>query len=226
MLNNVFAITTQILESACNWYRSMFCRHWIDGILPYTLAELLSKQTSGRELTEGASPVAHWIIIDDSFCVSALLRIIHLPGMLSIPSRKSIMLPLELKIIVESDLPTDVAVPLLQLCPDDVGWEAVLSAKLAKSALPVVKSNACTVERCFRKFLAKVFNSNFYNHSDCPHYLTVTACHLFEVCCPHFFIQYVLCVYCAAYVCTYVCISTSIAEYHFILFTIVAVIAL
>ena len=204
MLNNVFAITTQILESACNWYRSMFCRHWIDGILPYTLAELLSKQTSGRELTEGASPVAHWIIIDDSFCVSALLRIIHLPGMLSIPSRKSIMLPLELKIIVESDLPTDVAVPLLQLCPDDVGWEAVLSAKLAKSALPVVKSNACTVERCFRKFLAKVFNSNFYNHSDCPHYLTVTACHLFEVCCPHFFIQYVLCVYRAAYVSMYV----------------------
>ena len=102
---------------------------------------------------------------------------IHVPGMLSIPSRKSIMLPPELKIIVESDLPTDVAVPLLQLCPDDVGWEAVLSAKLAKSALPVVKSNACTVERCFRKFLAKVFNSNFYNHNDCPHYLTVTACH-------------------------------------------------
>ena len=132
--------------------------------------------------------MAHWLIIDDSCCLPELLRMVHSPGMLSIPSRKSIMLPPELKIIIESALLIDVAVPLLQLCPGDIGWGAVLTAHLAKSELPVVKSNAPTIEGCFRKFMAKVFNSHLYNQDDCPHYLTVTACHLFEVCCLHSFI--------------------------------------
>ena len=127
--------------------------------------------------------MAQWLIIDDASCLSELLRMIHSPGMLTIPSRKSIMLPPDLKIIVESDLLTDVAVPLLQLCPDDIGWEAVLMTKLAKCALPVVRNNATTIEGCFQKFLAKVFDVHFGNQDVCLHYLTVTACNLFEVCC-------------------------------------------
>lgn len=185
-----------ILKNVCNWCCFMFCRHWIDGILPYTLAELLAKQTGSRELTEGASPVTHWLIIDNACCLPGLLKMIHSPGMLSIPSRKSIMLPPELKIVVESDVIMDVAVPVLQLCPGDVGWEAVLTAKLAKSALPVVRNSASTIGGYFRKFMTKMFSSHFFNQDDCPHYLTVTACRLFEVCCLHPFIQYFM------YLCT------------------------
>lgn len=174
----------------CAFYSSIACRHWKDGILPYTLTELLCKQTASKEASEGVGPVAQWLIIDDSCCVPELLRMIHSPGMLTIPSRKSIMLPPELKIIVESDLLMVVAVPLLQLCPDDIGWEAVLMTKLAKSALPVVRNNATTIEGCFQKFMAKVFDFHFGNQDVCLHYLTVTACSLFEVCC--LLIQYLL----------------------------------
>nr|WAQ15579.1 axonemal dynein heavy chain E [Halisarca dujardinii] len=102
---------------------------WSGGILCSVLEDILQRLSSKKESPEEPQ----WLIIDGPCHPEDLHRIMHPSGLLKLPNKKTIKLPSELKIIVESSVPVEESVPSILISSSDVPWSVMLRAECKKA---------------------------------------------------------------------------------------------